>query len=380
MYNVQEVNLGVYRRRLYKCSIQLPSVIPSQLVSVGSDPMADPNADVNMNNGEENPNFQPPPPPPDVTSMFTALMTAVTALTLNSNNASSSRASPSPVSAELSLKDLSFLYPRPGSWEVESKKDDFLTIQSYLTILQDYYKNLRMKLDDCVVAAYQFFPKTVQDYVRNPSNWSDPLDGWAEFQSRVIATIGQLDPLPTIAGKLMNLSFAASKQSLSVFCSLFKKRFEAINQSDGWRIGPNYAVHLFLQHLPVEYRTKLDTVKSHGVPWPNLVELFTHIQSVALVQGWSMDAPYVSPTARTNSGNNVPQSARMAKHSRTDKRYCTHCKSSTHNTGDCFILHPELKDKYMKNRARNSGRVPVVPVITKDTGGKGVKFADGKKK
>jgi hypothetical protein len=342
--------------------------------------MAD-QTDVNMNQeNAENDDFQPPVPPPDVTSMFTALMHAVTALTLNSSAASSSRASPNPASAELSLKDLSFLYPRPGSWEVESKKDDFLTIQSYLTIIQDYYRNLRMNLDDCVVAAYQFFPKSVQDAVKNPSNWPDALDGWAEFQSRIIVTIGQLDPLPTIAGKLMNLSFAASKQSLSMFCTLFKKRFEAINQVDGWRIGPNYAVHLFLQHLPVEYRTKLDTVKSHGVPWPNLVELFTHIQSVALVQGWPLDAPYVSPSARTTTGNSVPQSARMPKHTRTDKRYCTHCKSSTHNTGDCFILHPELKEKYMKNRARNSGRVPVVPVIAKDTGGKGVKFADGKKK
>jgi hypothetical protein len=335
---------------------------------------------MDMNNMEEE-EENPPPPPPDVTSMFTAMMHAITTLTLNSTP-SSSKAPPNPNSPELSLKDLSFLYPRPGSWEAESKKDDFLTIQSYLTIIQDYYKNLRMNLDDCVMAAFQFFPKHVQDSVKNPACWPGSLDGWAEFQSRIIVTIGQLDPMPTIAGKLMNLSFAASKQSLSLFCTLFKKRFEAINQVDGWRIGPNYAVHLFLQHLPVEYRTKLDTVKSHGVPWPTLVELFTHIQSVALVQGWPLDAPYVSPSARTATGNNVPQSARIPKHvhTRTDKRYCTHCKSSTHNTGDCFILHPELKEKFMKNRARHSGRVPVVPVIAKDTGGKHVKFADGKRK
>jgi hypothetical protein len=330
------------------------------------DPMAEQNADVNMNNGDENSDIQPPPPPPDVTSMFNALMHAVTALTLNSGGASSSRPSPSPASAELSLKDLSFLYPRPGSWEAESKKDDFLTIQSYLTIIQDYYRNLRMKLDDCVTAAYQFFPKHVQDAVKNPAMWPDALDGWAEFQSRVIVSIGQLDPLPAISSKLMNLSFAASKQSLSMFCTLFKKRFEALNQVDGWRIGPNYAVHLFMQHLPVEYRTKLDTVKAPGVHWPNLVELFTHVQSVALVQGWPIDAPYVSPSAR-NSINHVPQSARIAKNNRST-RYCSHCKTSTHNSDVCIYLHPELKEKYLKDRAaRTAARVPPAnPIIAKD--------------
>jgi hypothetical protein len=308
------------------------------------------------------PGFANPLPaggPPDLAVVLQSLLHAVTALTIAGTS--------SVASATMSLKDRSFLFPRPSTWDVAHKHDEFLTIQSYLTTLQEYYQNLNLKLDECINSAKAFFPKSVIDFVTNPASWNGLLDSWAEFQSRVIYTVGQLDPLPNIAGKLMNLSFAASQMSLSEFAQYFKKRFDVLNQHDAWRLGPQFAVHLFFQHLPIEYRTKLDTVKSHGVPWPSLVELFTHLQAVALIQGWDMNARYVPPASRASSSTN--QNARApAKSGRTDKgRYCTHCKSSNHNTDTCFVLHPDLKEKFMK--ARTAARTPsAVPVIAKDKG------------